>query len=100
MCRAFQPFTMQGIYFSLCASTQIKTYPFHLCLLQSHHIPREKNSKFAACKKKVQKILAYIGSIHYLCCKKEEPACWRGKLEEKPGQAQAGYQSSQLRCKL
>ena len=59
-----------------------------------------KNSKFAACKKKVQKILAYIGSIHYLCCKKEEPACWRGKLEEKPGQAQAGYQSSQLRCKL
>ena len=43
MCRAFQPFTMQGIYFSLCASTQIKTYPFHLCLLQSHHIPREKN---------------------------------------------------------
>ena len=58
------------------------------------------NSKFAACKKKVQKILAYIGSIHYLCCKKEEPACWRGKLEEKPGQAQAGYQSSQLRCKL
>ena len=60
----------------------------------------KKNSKFAACKKKVQKILAYIGSIHYLCCKKEEPACWRGKLEEKPGQAQAGYQSSQLRCKL
>ena len=43
MCRAFQPFTMQGICFSLCASTQIKTYPFHLCLLQSHHIPREKN---------------------------------------------------------
>ena len=43
MCRAFQPFTMQGIYFSLCASTQIKTYPFHLRLLQSHHIPREKN---------------------------------------------------------
>jgi hypothetical protein len=51
-------------------------------------------------RKKVLKILAYIGSIHYLCCKKEEPACWRGKLEEKPGQAQAGYQSSQLRCKL
>ena len=28
MCRAFQPFTMQGIYFSLCASTQIKYIPF------------------------------------------------------------------------
>ena len=59
-----------------------------------------KNSKFAACKKKVQKILAYIGSIHYLCCKKEEPACWRGKLTYKQGQAPKGYQSSQLRCKL
>jgi len=43
MCRAFQPFTMQGIYFSLCASTQIKISPFHLRLLQSRHIPREKN---------------------------------------------------------
>ena len=47
MCRAFQPFTMQGIYFSLCASTQIKTYPFHLCLLQSHHILREQKSRYA-----------------------------------------------------
>ena len=43
---AFQPFTMQGIYFSLCASTQIKTYPFHLCLLQSHHILREQKPQF------------------------------------------------------
>ncbi len=47
MCRAFQPFTMQGIYFSLCASTQIKTYPFHLCLLQSHHIQSEQKPRFA-----------------------------------------------------
>ena len=43
MCRAFQPFTMQGIYFSLKTSFQIKISPFHLSLLQSHHIPREKN---------------------------------------------------------
>ena len=44
MCRAFQPFTMQGIYFSLKTSFQIKISPFHLSLLQSHHILREKNS--------------------------------------------------------
>ena len=44
---AFQPFTMQGIYFSLCASTQIKTYPFHLCLLQSHNIQSEQKPRFA-----------------------------------------------------
>ena len=44
---AFQPFTMQGFYFSLCASTQIKTYPFHLCLLQSHHILREQKPRYA-----------------------------------------------------
>ena len=43
MCRAFQPFTMQGIYFSLKTSFQIKISPFHLRLLQIHHIPREKN---------------------------------------------------------
>ena len=30
MCRAFQPFTMQGIYFSLKTSFQIKISPFHL----------------------------------------------------------------------
>ena len=43
MCRAFQPFAMQGIYFSFKTSFKIKITPFHLCLLQSHHIPREKN---------------------------------------------------------
>ena len=47
MCRAFQPFTMQGIYFSLKTSFQIKISPFHLRLLQSHHIPREKKPRFA-----------------------------------------------------
>jgi hypothetical protein len=47
MCRAFQPFTMQGIYFSLCASTQIKIHPFHLCLLQSHYIQSEQKHRFA-----------------------------------------------------
>ena len=47
MYRAFQPFAMQGIYFSLCASTQIKIYSFHLCLLQSHHILREQKPRFA-----------------------------------------------------
>ena len=68
MCRAFQPFTMQGIYFSLCASTQIKYIPFifvsyraiaykvskntaslknHFCLLQSHCIQSEQKHRFA-----------------------------------------------------
>ena len=41
MCRAFQPYTMQGIYFSLKTSFQIKISPFHLSLLQSHHILRD-----------------------------------------------------------
>ena len=40
---AFQPFAMQGSYFSFKTSFKIKITPFHLCLLQSHHIPREKN---------------------------------------------------------
>ena len=47
MCRAFQPFTMQGIYFSLKTSFQIKISPFHLSLLQSHHILREQKPRFA-----------------------------------------------------
>ena len=47
--------------------------PYHITVVITNL--KKKNSKFAACKKKVQKILAYIGSIHYLCCKKEEPAC-------------------------
>ena len=47
MCRAFQPFTMQGIYFSLKTSFQIKISPFHLSLLQSHHILRERKPRYA-----------------------------------------------------
>ena len=47
MCRAFQPFTIQGIYFSLKTSFQIKISPFHLSLLQSHHILREQKPRFA-----------------------------------------------------
>ena len=47
MCRAFQPFTMQGIYFSLKTSFQIKISPFHLSLLQSHHILREQKPRYA-----------------------------------------------------
>ena len=47
MCRAFLPFTMQGIYFSLKTSFQIKISPFHLSLLQSHHIPREQKPRYA-----------------------------------------------------
>ena len=46
MCRAFQPFTMQGIYFSLCASTQIKNISLSSCLLQSLHILREQKPQF------------------------------------------------------
>ena len=46
MCRTFSPYKMKGIYFSLCASTQIKIYPFHLCLFQSHHILREQKHRF------------------------------------------------------
>ena len=47
MCRAFQPFAMQGIYFSFKTSFKIKITPFHLCLLQSHHILREQKPRFA-----------------------------------------------------
>ena len=54
MCRAFQPFTMQGIYFSLKTSFQIKISPFHLRLLQSHHILREQIPRFA--------------KKHFFCC--------------------------------
>ena len=46
MCRAFQPFAMQGIYFSFKTSFKIKITPFHLCLLQSHHILREQKPQF------------------------------------------------------
>ncbi len=59
MCRAFQPFTMQGIYFSLCASTQIKISPFHLSLLQSHHIPREQKPQFVPNLKNMFLVLLY-----------------------------------------
>ena len=51
MCRAFQPFTMQGIYFSLKTSFQIKISPFHLSLLQSHHILRRQKHRFFEPKK-------------------------------------------------
>ena len=44
---AFQPFTMQGIYFSFKTSFKIKITPFHLCLLQSHHILREQKPRYA-----------------------------------------------------
>ena len=53
MCRAFQPFTMQGIYFSLKTSFQIKIYPFHLCLLQSQHIPSETMVRLSYAKWKI-----------------------------------------------
>ncbi len=43
---AFQPFAMQGIYFSFKTSFKIKITPFHLCLLQSHHILREQKPQF------------------------------------------------------
>lgn len=44
---AFQPFTMQGIYFSFKTSFKIKITPFHLCLLQSHNIQSEQKPRFA-----------------------------------------------------
>ena len=47
MCRAFQPSKMQGIYFSLKTIFQIKISPFHLRLLQSHHILLEQKPRFA-----------------------------------------------------
>ena len=48
---AFQPFAMQGIYFSFKTSFKIKITPFHLCLLQSHHILREQKPRFFEPKK-------------------------------------------------
>ena len=48
MYRAFQPFAMQGIYFSFKTSFKIKITPFHLCLLQSQHILREQKLQFVS----------------------------------------------------
>ena len=52
MCRTCSPFTMEGIYFSLCASTQIKISTFHLRLLQSHHILCEQKPRLLSQSKK------------------------------------------------
>ena len=61
MCRAFQPFTMQGIYFSLKTSFQIKISPFHLRLLQSHHILREQKPRYA--KKQFFVVTILLGNL-------------------------------------
>ena len=47
MYRTYSPYKMSGIYFSLCASPQIKISTSHLCLLQSHHILREQIHRYA-----------------------------------------------------
>jgi hypothetical protein len=68
----------QGII--VCKTIIKKRNESGLILFNLEHESNESNSKFATSKIKDWKNLAWIGSILYLCCKKEEPACWRGKL--------------------
>ena len=51
MGRTISPYKIQGNYFSLWASSQIKISPLHLCLLQSHHILREQKHRLFKPKK-------------------------------------------------
>ena len=51
MCRTNCPCKIQGNYFSLWASSQIKMSTSLLCLLQSHHILREQKHRLFKPKK-------------------------------------------------
>ena len=87
VCKCFQPFTMQGIYFSLCASTQIKISPFHLSLLQRPYILTWANTTAFVKAWKTVKAECRVKMVFELCwgasCFAETEKQWKPNAESK-----------------